>query len=737
MNWKNTFALSLLLVGVVFPITANCAESNRDTAVYQAIKCPQPSSGSTWAILNRDGANRPTPPYLSSLGQGESGTGVISSPPFVIHDDTITFTICGHDGQGGGRGENYIALVDARKGKVLLQTPPPSNDAMQPHTWDVRKYQGVEARIEVHDGNRGSAFAWFGIGRIDGGSSLHVDFQQGLPANWKQVEAAASISERIITDGVPFRTNAAVHSIIPSSGSVDIPCGFSASRLFVLGCTVTHGEPLATYGAVEIHYQDNSVDIVRLTYGFTLDGQYKTLTPFDSLQLHPSGDPYQYYMVITPRPQVIQQLRLVANPERGPIPRISALTCVTSAKNSHLLPLPPGQLSEDEAAWITSHSITAATLEQKTIETLIGRSYHLALTERPTPVRFHKQQLDTQFRSEGLAVADLNGDGHLDIAAGDVYFAGPDWTMHDLRDPPRAFPQKGYSDTFLCFADDLNQDKATDLIVVGFPGQTTRWLENPGSASVPWKEHLAIQHTGNESPAYTDVDGDGQRELVFMDGTRCATARPGKDPTKPWPIRHIGRPEDPGPGHGLGIGDLNADGRPDILIPDGWWEAPRTRSAIPWQFHAATLFGGAQLCVHDLDGDGDADVLGTSPHGYGIAWTEQTANGWDVHTIDSHMSQTHAVALADLNGDGQIDFVTGKRFWAHNGHDPGSHEPVMLYWYELQLLRGRPVWFRHTIDNSSGVGLHFHIIDINGDNLLDIVTSNKLGVCLFLQEPRH
>jgi len=734
---KNALGLSLLLIGSLLPARASTgtAGAGAKAVTYKALECPLPTSGSTWAILQRDGANRPVPPYLSSLGHGESGTGIISSPPFVVRGDTISFTIRGHDGQGGGAGKNYIALVDARKGKVLLQTPAPGNDALQPRTWDVRKFKDVEARIEVHDGDRGGAFAWLGIGRIDAGPAMHVDFRQGIPKNWRRPEQAARVHVKIVADGVPFRCNTAVHTLIPQSGSVEIPCGFSAQRLFVLGCTVTHGKPRATYGAIEIHYQDGSVDMVRLTYGYTLEGQYKLLSPFHSLQLHRSGDPYQYYMAITPSPKAIEQLRLVANPERGPIPRISAITCETSASSPHLLALPPTRRSAEEETWIQTHSIPAAGLDRNQIERAIRASYRLPDSEPPTSVRFRKLQLDAKFRSEGVTVTDLDRDGDLDIVAGNVYYAGPDWKMHALLDHPRAFAIKGYSDAFLCFADDINGDGATDLIEVGFPGQQTRWLANPRGSGTTWREHLAIQHTGNESPTYLDVDGDGQRELVFLDGQQCATARPGKDPTQLWPIRHIASPGDPRPGHGLGVGDLNSDGRRDILIPDGWWEAPPQPGNLPWPFHEATFFGGTQLCVWDFDGDGDANVLGTSPHGYGIAWTEQTSAGWEVHPIDASISQTHAVCLADLNRDGRMDFITGKRFWAHNGHDPGSYEPVVLCWYELRLRHGRPAWVKHVIDRASGVGLHFQVLDVNGDHLLDIVTSNKMGVFLFQQQP--
>ncbi|OGD22619.1 MAG: hypothetical protein A2W03_12545 [Candidatus Aminicenantes bacterium RBG_16_63_16] len=353
-----------------------------------------------------------------------------------------------------------------------------------------------------------------------------------------------------------------------------------------------------------------------------------------------------------------------------------------------------------------------------------------------SPVKFSKVVLDRAFRSEGLAVADFNRDGRLDIATGNILYLGSDWKPQPMLGAPKEYNPESYSEEFLCFAEDLDRDGWMDLIVVGFPGAKTRWLRNPGRRGGPWTEFPAIEKTGNESPDWVDIDMDGRKELVFVSENGLALGRPGSDPTKPWPIRVIAAPADPAPGHGLGAGDINGDGRADIVCPEGWWEGPEDRGRLPWIFHAAKLGfeAPAQMPVLDADGDGDADAISSGAHKYGLWWYEQSAEGWKAHEIDRSISQLHALHLADINRDGLPDIITGKRFWAHRHNDEGLDDPSVLCWFEMKRQAGQPRWVRHDIDWDSGVGLHAQVLDLDGDGLLDIATSNKKGVYVFIQE---
>jgi hypothetical protein len=372
-------------------------------------------------------------------------------------------------------------------------------------------------------------------------------------------------------------------------------------------------------------------------------------------------------------------------------------------------------------------------------------------------ITWKKTTIDKGFHSEGVAIADVNLDGKMDILAGDVWYEAPNWIMHEIR-PIRSYSDgaSGYSQSFACWAEDINQDGWPDLIVIGFPGEPCHWYENPQGKPGPWREHTIWHSACNETPLYADLFGTGKRVLVMGSQPKgkehegqMGWFAPGRDPTQLWDMHAISEPSSPGheiPGtfryaHGLGVGDVNGDGRLDVICTGGWWEQPEKYDGKPWQFHAVKLGEAcADMFAYDMDGDGKADILSSSAHNYGIWWHQQRAgqNGGAFvrHELFKNLfSQSHALHFVDINGDGLKDLVTGKRWWAHGPRgDAAPNDPAVLYWFEAQRSKdGLTQFIPHLIDSESGIGTQFVVGDVNGDTLPDIVVANKKGVFLFEQ----
>ncbi len=375
----------------------------------------------------------------------------------------------------------------------------------------------------------------------------------------------------------------------------------------------------------------------------------------------------------------------------------------------------------------------------------------------PSPISWRSFAIDPKFRSEGVTVADVNRDGLTDILVGELWYEGPDWTQHEIS-PPKDYGDgaSSYSSAFLCFSDDIDKDGWTDQIVVGFPGQACFWYRNPQGDNRHWPKHLICPIAANESPHYVDLFGNGQRVLVMASHPEGKPGRaemawfaPGRDPTERWPMHPISEVQDltGGPswlGHGLGVADLNGDGKMDVLTTIGWWEHPEDAKNAPWPFHQARLGDAcAQMFAIDLNGDQLNDVISSSAHSYGIWAHQQESTSRSDPTFirrdlfPNLVSQTHSLQCRDIDGDGLRDLVTGKRWWAHGpSGDPGSSEPAHLYWFQAQRANeGQLSFVPHLIHADSGVGLQFVIEDLNRDGHLDIVTSNKKGVFLFEQVP--
>ena len=361
-----------------------------------------------------------------------------------------------------------------------------------------------------------------------------------------------------------------------------------------------------------------------------------------------------------------------------------------------------------------------------------------------TLVRFRKHVVSRDFVSEGIAVGDVDRDGDEDLIAGAYWFEAPRWTPHEYR-PVRSFSiHRGYSDSFIHYALDVNRDGWTDVVRFDFPGRGAYWYENPQGRGGTWTERLVHPAVASESPLFEDVNGDGRDDLFFVDarGRQLVWMEP---PTKAgdttWTRQVISDPLPPARSrvmaHGLGFSDMDGDGRRDALTIDAWYAAP-AQPGGEWREHLAELGApAAHMYSFDADRDGDRDVVSSSAHDYGLWWHEQLRDasgepGWSRHTIDGRVSVMHALAATDLDGDGTMDLVSGKRFLAHNGNDPGEYDPSVLLWYRGgRDANGRPTWTPYLIDGDTGIGLQIVIRDVTGDGRPDIVTSSKKGVYVF------
>ncbi|VTS08456.1 family 16 glycoside hydrolase [Tuwongella immobilis] len=382
----------------------------------------------------------------------------------------------------------------------------------------------------------------------------------------------------------------------------------------------------------------------------------------------------------------------------------------------------------------------------------------LAADAKPTTVGWKRTVIDPVFRSEGVAVGDVNKDGKIDIITGDYWYEAPSWTPHEIRKPGNfGNGAGGYSQSFACWADDVNGDGWVDAIVVGFPGEPVRWYENPKGSPNHWTPHEIWHSACNETPLYVDLFGTGKRVLLMgwqpkgkENEGQMAWFRAGADPKQLWEMHPVSEPSKPGnviPGtfkyaHGLGAVDVNGDGRADVVIPQGWWEQPEKDTGTPWKWHPAPLGEPASdIYTMDLDGDGKLDVVSSSAHSFGI-WSflqkpvDAQGNPAFVRRdlFPRFVSQTHAMHFVDINGDGLKDLVTGKRWWAHGPRgDLEPNAPAALYWFEASKVDGMIRFTPRMIDIHSGVGTQFSVADVNGDGKLDVITSNKRGVYLHEQ----
>ena len=282
----------------------------------------------------------------------------------------------------------------------------------------------------------------------------------------------------------------------------------------------------------------------------------------------------------------------------------------------------------------------------------------------------------------------------------------------------------------------MNGDGYPDVVTCSYWSKPLAWWENPGKTGGSWREHVMDPKSPVEFAFLVDILNTGQAgQMLPQFGDEHAPLAWYELRDGDWIKHEISMKSW---GHGIGAGDVNGDGRTDIITPKGWFEAPPDPRQGSWTFHPEFDLGATGfIYANDVNGDGLADLVTSLGHGYGILWYEQQKDPagkrrWEKHLIDDGFSQAHALTLADLNGDGRQEIITGKRFYAHE-HDPGANEPLGVYWYESHQNSQGLTWRRHIIDYSTraGGGMQIPVVDIDGDGDLDVLVAGKSGLFLF------
>ena len=349
-----------------------------------------------------------------------------------------------------------------------------------------------------------------------------------------------------------------------------------------------------------------------------------------------------------------------------------------------------------------------------------------------------------------LDAQDLDGDGYVDVgvfegglhAGGRVTFAwfrspakgGQTWTRYAFTLPSPMRPFIGAARF-----GDVDHDGDYDLVVAmdNHSGTTKSayiyWLENPRparAATTAWtvrqvRADLAVDHINDMDLA--DMDGDGRLDVVVRALDPNQLLIYFQNGPASWTERSLDTAAFGATGEGFALGNLDRQGNTDISIAGHWLQAPSAARTGPYVAHVidaqyATINANTKEDIADIDRDGRMDVVISPAEGYRdggnhlLAWyrgptNPVSATSWQRTVVASNYNGAHTVELADMDGDGDLDLVSGVA-WALWGQT----QSVSVFYN----LGAGAFGNRQTL--AAGRGLYSGVVrDLFADGDLDII----------------